>query len=76
MFNSDEIILSFIKGNGIATSSFFLFMKYWAVAHKKVENNSIFTLVAIALSEVWGIMPFVKKGGSVLDCPTSGKELG
>ena len=75
MINTDQMILDFIKDNGITTSAFFLFLKYWAVAHRKVENNSIFTLVAIALSDVWASLPFVKKGGSVLDCPQPGKEM-
>jgi len=68
MINTDQIILDFIKDNGITTSAAFLFLKYWAVAHRKVENNSIFTLIAIALSDVWGLIPGVSKGKSVLDC--------
>ena len=68
MINTDQMILDFIKDNGITTSVIFLFLKHWAVAHAKVENNSIFTLIAVTLSEVWGLMPGVKRGQSVLDC--------
>jgi hypothetical protein len=68
MINSDGIILEFIKNNGISCTVFFLFLKNWAVAHSKVENNSAFTLIAVTLSEAWGTVQGMFRGRTVSQC--------
>jgi hypothetical protein len=62
MIDTDGMILEFVKHNYITTGLFFFFMKNWAVAHKGVENNSIFTLIAVTLSQVWDSVQNLRSG--------------
>ena len=67
MINTDQYILDFIKGNYISTAAIFYFLRCWAVAHKGVPNNSIFTLIAVTATEIWDVVLNIR-AGRLPDC--------